>query len=186
MKALVAYKSKHGFTKGIADHIADTMRKDGVDAVAEDADKVKNPAEYDAFVIGSAVFYGKWMKEAREFVENHQSVLSRRPVWLFSSGPTGKATTDKRGRDLREASVPNDIANFKSLICPRDHHVFYGGFDGSQHGLGIRILRKSATIREAMQEGDYRNWPEIEEWASGIARDLGNRRDQPNRTLSLP
>lgn len=130
------------------------------------------PKDYDAFVIGSAVFFGKWMNEAHEFVTRNRELLVNRPVWLFSSGPTGTSTTDKNGRDLREASIPYDIAEFKRIINPRDHHVFYGGFDARQHGLGIRILRRSETIRKAMQEGDFRNWNEIEAWATGIAHEL--------------
>jgi menaquinone-dependent protoporphyrinogen oxidase len=172
MKAVVVYASNYGFTKGIADFIADTIRRNGVEAVAQEAGKLKTITDHDAFVIGSAVFYGKWMKEAREFVTRNQTMLATRPVWLFSSGPTGTKTQDKKGRDLIETSVPRDIEEIKRIINPRDHHVFYGGFDANKHGLGIRILRKSATIREAMQEGDFRDWKEIETWATNIAQEL--------------
>jgi menaquinone-dependent protoporphyrinogen oxidase len=180
MKVLVAYASKYGFTKGIGEFVADKMRENGVNASAEQVDKISHPEDYDAFVIGSAVFFGKWMREAREFVTKNQQLLAEKPVWLFSSGPTGTSKTDKKGRDLLETSIPYEIAGFKRIINPRDHHVFYGGFKVSQHGLGIHLLAKSATVREAMQEGDFRDWNEIGSWATGIAKELGSSQRGPD------
>jgi menaquinone-dependent protoporphyrinogen oxidase len=173
VKALVVYASKHGFTKGIAEFIADKIRQNGVETVAQEADQVKTLADYDAFVIGSAVFMGKWMKEAREFVTHNQSELARRPVWLFSSGPVGTEVKDKKGRDIVEASVPKDIAEFKKIINPRDHHVFYGGVDSKKLGIGGWFIRRLPAADKALVEGDFRNWNEIEAWANSIARQLG-------------
>ena len=36
-------------------------------------------------VIGSAIYMGRWLKTAREFVSEHVAELSAVPVWLFSS-----------------------------------------------------------------------------------------------------
>ena len=40
-------------------------------------------------MLASAVYTGHWLKEAREFSSRLAPVLATRPVWLFSSGPTG-------------------------------------------------------------------------------------------------
>jgi menaquinone-dependent protoporphyrinogen oxidase len=169
------YASKHGFTKGIAEFIADKIRRNGVETVAQEADQVKTLADYDAFVIGSAVFMGKWMKEAHEFVTHNQTELAKRSVWLFSSGPVGTETKTKDGKDMLEASVPKDIEEFKKIINPRDHHVFYGGLDSHKLGLGGWIVRRLPAAQKALVEGDFRNWNEIEAWATGIARQLGTQ-----------
>jgi menaquinone-dependent protoporphyrinogen oxidase len=176
MKVIVVYASKSGFTRGIAEFLADKIRQNGIPADVKEADKVENPQDYDGFVIGSAVYMAHWMKEAREFVKQNSALLTNRPVWLFSSGPVGKETTDKHGNDLRETSVPKDIVEFKKIINPRDHHVFYGGLDGSRLtgtiALGYKMARMSKSAREAMPEGDFRDWNEIEAWATTIAREL--------------
>ncbi len=173
MKVAVVYASKHGFTKGIAECIRDKITGSGIQADLLDAQKVQKPGEYDAFIIGSAVYMGKWMKPAREFIQHNQQQLSHHPVWLFSSGPTGKETVDKKGRDLREASIPNDIADFKKIISPRDHHVFYGGYDSSNDsGISAWFVRRLPESTRENFEGDYRNWPEISEWATNIAKEL--------------
>ena len=47
---------------------------------------VRNSESFDAFVVGSALYIGHWMKEAKEFAKRNRAILSNRPVWLFSSG----------------------------------------------------------------------------------------------------
>jgi menaquinone-dependent protoporphyrinogen IX oxidase len=48
-------------------------------------------AMFDAVVLGSGVYMGSWMPEAREFVEKKKTLASM-PVWLFSSGPSARTT----------------------------------------------------------------------------------------------
>ena len=89
MTILVAYASKHGSTQGIAERIAEKLRQLGKEAEARPVEEVSDPGSYEAFVIGSAIYYGSWLKEATEWVHHHQAVLAQHPVWLFSSGPLG-------------------------------------------------------------------------------------------------
>jgi menaquinone-dependent protoporphyrinogen oxidase len=93
MKVLVAFASKHGSTKGIADFIGATLRQKGLDVDVLETSQVQNIQSYDAFVLGSALFIGHWMKEAKQFALKNSAILSTRPVWLFSSGPTGTSPT---------------------------------------------------------------------------------------------
>src|SRR5688500_11899198 len=99
MSVLVDHATKHHATPQIAERIAETLRASGLDAVAQPMKSVDDLAGYDAFVLGSAVYFGSWLKEATAFVRRHQAILADRPVWLFSSGPLGTATTDATGRD---------------------------------------------------------------------------------------
>ena len=39
-------------------------------------------------------------------------------------------------------------------------------------GLTGRMLRKMPAARDAIQEGDFRDWEEIDRWAHGIGREL--------------
>lgn len=178
MNVLVAYASRHGATQGIAERIAETLRNAGLDAEARPAAVVKNVDEYDAFVIGSAAYMFHWLKDAAQLVRRNRAALARKPVWLFSSGPVGTSEIDAKGRNQREASVPKEIPEFSVALNPRDHHVFFGAFerDREPKGLADRISERFASmmpaIREAMPYGDFRDWPEIEAWAVGIAREL--------------
>lgn len=161
MRVLVAYASKHGATEGIAEHIAATLRQHGSSAVARRADEVEDAATYDALVVGSAVYYGSWLKEAAEFVRGSRAVLAERPTWLFSSGPLGEHVKD-------DEEQPKEVAEFREAISPRDHRTFLGALDRSRLAFPERMVAKAVRA----PEGDFRDWADIGAWAQDIARKL--------------
>lgn len=170
MKVLVAYESKYGATAGIAERIAETLRKDGLDVDLMKAREVHELRSYDAFVVGSAVYYGAWMKEAIDFVKREAATLGARPLWLFSSGPTGAETTDKQGRDIREVFLPKTISELP--VTPRDHRVFYGAFDPKNIGGIVGVLLNKLPSSAGTIAGDYRDWTDIASWSDKIAGEL--------------
>ena len=185
MKVLVAYASKYGSTKGIAEFIGEKLQLRGIHADVQEVGAVDDSGVYDAFVIGSAAYMQHWLKEAKQFVSQNRSVLRSRPVWLFSSGPVGKEAKDPKGRDYKEISVPKEIDEFREMINPRDHRVFFGVLDPSRLtgpiAFGYKMVRLSKSAREVLPEGDFRDWNEIEAWATGIAQELETERpDLPN------
>jgi len=175
MRVLVAYASKAGSTKGIAEFIGERLRERGMPTDVCDVSSVQRPEDYDAFIVGSAVYMFHWVKEAKQFVLKNRATLEGRPVWLFSSGPVGLQKTNSKGQDLTDVSVsgPKEIDELKEAAKPRDHHVFFGALDGDKlggaMGLTYRFMRRSKAIRESMPDGDYRDWKEIESWTNGIA-----------------
>jgi menaquinone-dependent protoporphyrinogen oxidase len=89
-QVLVAYATKYGATSEIAEKIGQMLRQEGLTTDVLPADRVNGLASYWAVVLGSAVYIGRWRKEAVKFLENNEAALAGRPVWLFSSGPTGE------------------------------------------------------------------------------------------------
>jgi menaquinone-dependent protoporphyrinogen oxidase len=87
MNVVVVNASRYGSTKGIAEFITGRLREHGLDAEARSVDANPDPGAYDAVVLGSAVFLGRWMKETAEFAERNRAALASLPVLLFSSGP---------------------------------------------------------------------------------------------------
>jgi menaquinone-dependent protoporphyrinogen oxidase len=161
MAVLVAYASKHGSTQGIAERIAEKLRQLGKEAEARPVDAVKNPGGYEALVIGSAIYYGSWLKEATEWVHRNQAILAQRPVWLFSVGPLGTDFMDIEQQ-------PKEKAEFQETIRPRDERTFFGVLDLSRLSFTERMMAKALRA----PEGDFRDWEAIEAWAASIARDL--------------
>ena len=161
MTVLIAYASKHGSTQGIAERIAEKLRQLGKEAEARPVDAVENPGSYEALVIGCAVYYGSWLKEATEWVRRNRAVLAERPVWLFSSGPLGTEVSDAEQQ-------PKEMAEFQQAIGSRDQRIFFGALDPSRLSFAERMMVKAVRA----PEGDFRNWEAIEAWAASIARDL--------------
>jgi menaquinone-dependent protoporphyrinogen oxidase len=161
MTILVTYASKHGSTEEIAERITATLRRAGMEADLKPVETVRDIEPYAAVVLGSAIYYGSWLKEAREFVHRNEAALAARPVWLFSSGPLGVEVKDAE-------TQPKELAEFHETVKPRDPRVFFGALDYSQLSFMERMVVKG--VRAA--EGDFRDWAAIEEWAESIAHAL--------------
>ena len=148
MRILVAHASKHGATSAIAERIGVICSRAGHDVTVRsvtDAD----PAGFDAFVVGSAMYLGHWLKSATAFIRQHQETLADRPVWLFSSGPIGEAKVDQEGTDLREVTAPQELPDLLASVQPREHRVFFGSLDPKHLTLPERALRKLPAGRDA-------------------------------------
>jgi menaquinone-dependent protoporphyrinogen oxidase len=172
MRILVAYASKHGATKGIAERIAFKLGEAGHEADVRPVAAAGALDGYGAFVIGSAAYFGHWQKETTEFVRRNRAVLAGRPLWLFSSGPLGTEAVDAQGQDVRVAAEPKEIAEVKEAIQPRDHRVFFGALEPRRLEFCERLIRVLPAGRTLLPEGDFRDWQEIEAWATSIAREL--------------
>src|SRR6266705_705950 len=159
MAVLVAYASKHGSTQGIAEHITEKLRQLGKEVEVKPLDTVEDLGSYEAFVIGSAIYYGSWLKEATEWVHHKQAVLAGHPVWLFSVGPLGTEVQDAEQQ-------PKEMAEFQQAIRPREQRIFFGALDHSRLSFAERVMVKAVRA----PEGDFRDWQAIDAWAASIAR----------------
>ncbi len=161
MKVLVTAASKHGGTAAIAEAIGQVLRDAGLKAESKPIDSVTSVVEYDAVVVGSAVYVGRWLPVATGFVAAHAADLSRRPVWLFSSGPIGAPKAKPIGD-------PEGIPELVEQTNARAHRTFKGRIDGSLLSFGEKLVVKAVRA----PEGDYREWAAIQSWAKGIGDQL--------------
>ena len=171
MPVLVAYASKYEGTRGIAERIAETLSASGLDATARSVNTVTDLGEYDAFVLGSAVYIGSWMKEALSFARQYQQALASRPVWLFSSGPLG-ASGDTQVHAVPESAVPKQIPELKEMLGAREHRVFFGVSDHTHFDLRDKVIYAVPGGKKLLTDGDFRDWAEIDTWAAEIAHAL--------------
>jgi menaquinone-dependent protoporphyrinogen oxidase len=162
-KVLVAYATKHGSTRGIAERIGRRLESHALEVDVLDVDGVADVAAYDAFVLGSAVYIGSWRKEAVRFARKHAAAMAARPSWLFSSGPLAEPGVEQ----------PKQMAELSAALKPRDNKVFPGALDGSTLSLPERLVISAVQAQtEHQMAGDFRDWDEIDAWADGIAKAL--------------
>jgi len=162
MRVLVTYATRHASTAEIAEAIGHVLSAEADADIIEvlPVQDVDNVEDYDAVLLGSAIYDGRWLKPARQFVHANTKQLASRPVWLFSSGPIG------------EPPVPNtDVGEVNALaerIQARGHQLFAG-----QLRLAELQLAERTTMRQVHGvEGDYRDWNSIRAWASEVAESL--------------
>jgi menaquinone-dependent protoporphyrinogen oxidase len=166
-RILIAYATKYGATAEIATRIGDVLREAGLSAEVLPVNRVGDLAPYQAVVLGSAVYIGQWRKEAARFLKANEKALSQRPVWLFSSGPTGEGDPVQLGNGWR---LPKALEPVADRIHARDVAVFYGALDpGKLSGLERWMIKNVKA-----PSGDFRDWEAIGAWAGTIAATLKN------------
>jgi menaquinone-dependent protoporphyrinogen oxidase len=157
MKILVTSASRHGSTEEIGAFIAARLRERGLDADAVPLDEVDGLLGYDAVVLGSAVYVGSWMKEAKAFVKTKRGHLASMPVWLFSSGPTDPTGEHGLSDEARD--------ELEQAIHPHEHAVFFGAIDLERLGF----IEKRVVKAVKAPVGDFRDWNAIGAFADRIA-----------------
>ncbi len=161
-QVLVAYGTKHGATAEIAERIGEVLRQAGLAADVVAAQNVTDVSRYQAVVLGSGVYAGQWVKAAVSFLEANEKALTERPVWLFSSGPTGEGDAVELLKGWR---YPTNLQPLVDRIHARDMAVFHGVIDPKK----ISLFEKGIVRMVKAPTGDFRKWEVIEAWATAIA-----------------
>jgi menaquinone-dependent protoporphyrinogen oxidase len=157
---LVCAASRYGATAEIAGAVATTLDDAGLGVTVCDPSLVSTLEGYDAVVIGSAVYAGRWLTSAKELVARLAGELRERPVWLFSSGPLGDP--------LKPEGEPVDAEPMVAATRARDHRVFAGRLDRSR----LSLPERAVVVALRAPEGDFRDWDEVRSWAADIAATL--------------
>lgn len=161
-RVLVAVASKHGATAAIAREIADVLRRElpGSEVEVRDAADPGEMSRFDAVLVGSAVYVGRWLPAARHLVESLRATLPNVSLWMFSSGPLGKPP------------VPvDDLAGVTRLAAAagaQGHQVFSGLLDLTE----LRWTERLAVRAVHAPAGDFRDHDAIRAWAHEVAIDL--------------
>ena len=164
-RVLVAYGTKYGATAGIAEKIGQVLREAGLTVDVTPAGQAGDPAVYQAVVLGSAVYIGRWRKDAAKFLRDNEKALAERPVWLFNSGPLGEGDAAEQAGDL---GFPKGLRPIADRIKVRDIAVFHGAVDLQKLNPLERWMFKN--VKSPI--GDFRDWNAIAAWAAAIAAEL--------------
>jgi menaquinone-dependent protoporphyrinogen oxidase len=154
-RILVAYATKLGSTREIADAIGTSLRAAGHDADVRPVNDVMGVEDYRAVILGSALYAAHWQRDANRFVHRHATALRGRRLWAFSSGPL-----DAR---LAAQDLPM-TANAAELLAelPLLGHRTFGGRLAADAPVDPQVLATHPI-------GDFRDWDRIGRWAREIA-----------------
>jgi menaquinone-dependent protoporphyrinogen oxidase len=162
IQVLVAYATKHGATAEIAEMIGQVLRQAGLATDVLPADRVGDVTPYKAVVLGSAVYIGRWQKQAAKFLKANEKALAERPVWLFSSGPSGEGDPVELTNGWR---FPKALQPLADRIRSRDIVLFHGHVNVDK----LNFIERSMIKNVKAPVGDFRDWETITSWATAIA-----------------
>lgn len=160
-RVLVVVASKHGSTHEIAEKISAVLHKEGYLVHVFQATKAPKPSKFDAAIIGSSIYAGNWLKEAKDYIYRYKNEFASLPVWLFSSGPVGD-------KPQPESNQIMHLDEYRTITNCVEHKIFTGKIDADKLNVAERLMVRTFKI----PYGDYRNWDEISAWATNIARAL--------------
>jgi menaquinone-dependent protoporphyrinogen oxidase len=164
-RVLVAFATKYGATAEIAEKIGEVLQQAGLEADVLPAERATDLSAYQAVILGSAVYIGRWRKEAVKFLQANEQTLAEKPVWLFSSGPTGEGDPVELLQGWR---FPGKLQPIVDRIQPRDIAVFHGAVDVNK----LNFIQKWMLKNVKAPVGDFRDWEAITSWARAIADEL--------------
>jgi menaquinone-dependent protoporphyrinogen oxidase len=169
MKALVVYGSKLGGTEGLAEMIGKALTDHQWQVtVRSAAEKKSDVNDYDAVVVGGALYAGRWHKDARRFVSREKKALRNTNVWMFSSGPLGEPAESAS----RIPPVPQ-VERLMADVGARSHSTFGGRLTPDVTGFPASAMAKKLS-------GDWRDEAQARAWAEEITVEFG-RADGPRQ-----
>lgn len=155
-RVLIVHSSKMGGTKEIAERVGGVLGHNGFEVVIEPARHMATPHDFDAVVVGAALYSNRWPRPARRYVARFGGKLRAKPTWFFSSGP------------LDDSAGTGDIPPTRQVAklmrragCAR-HRTFGGRLPEDAKGFPAAAMAKQRA-------GDWRDWNLIEGWAAEIA-----------------
>jgi len=125
---LVAYATKRGSTREVAEAVGATLRERGFQVEVEPARKVKDGGRYDAVVVGGALYRGRWHRDARRLLKRRRKEFASKPVAVFGMGPrrSEEIAFDRAGQQLQHALAK--MPEFEPLSIG-----VFGGVDKDKH-----------------------------------------------------
>jgi menaquinone-dependent protoporphyrinogen oxidase len=113
----------------------------------------------DAVVLGSAIYFGHWMRAAARAL----AYLRDAPLfdlWLFSTGPVSDIETE----NAQVVSADEMVTSGQAV----EHKVFGGRLATSR----LTWVERAAVKAVHAIPGDHRDWDEVDAWAHHIAEQL--------------
>jgi menaquinone-dependent protoporphyrinogen oxidase len=166
---LVAYGTRYGSTREVAEAVAATLAELGVAADTRTAREVGSLDGYDAVVLGTPLYLGALHKDVRALLESRQEVLADVPLAVFALGPIKAEDGLDGSREqlftaLAKAQAPTPVAT----------GVFVGAYDPARLGFKDKLIAAlPASPLHGEPAHDDRDWPAIRAWARELPALMG-------------
>lgn len=161
---MVGYATRYGSTAEIADTIAEELRALGYIVDCIPLPMARDELErYKAVILGSPLYMGKWLAEAREYVSRERVALGRMPVAVFSVGYTFR----DQSPSVIQAGC-DALSDITTFIPIRDHAFFPGKVDLEKVSPADRAILSLAKVTP----GDFRNEEMVRAYARRLPQTL--------------
>jgi menaquinone-dependent protoporphyrinogen oxidase len=173
-KILIAYGTTEGQTARIADHIAEVIRKHGLEAQAQHLERSKDVSldSYEAVIVGGSIHMGKHQDEVADFVRANRPALERLPSAFFSVSLAAHG-------DMENAEAY--VANFQQQTGwhPTKVGLFSGALLYRKYGFLKRYMMRrivrdkpGGLSADTSRDHVYTDWDQVQRFADDFLERL--------------
>lgn len=159
-RVLIAYASRLGSTREIAQAIAQVLTQRGASVDVRAVDEVEQIEGYQAVMVGSPIREQQWLPEARRFVETHREALRQVPLVYFAVSGLMSQPTPEHFHEVYEY-----LAEVRDMVEPLEVGIFAGLLDYDR----LDPAQMTKVLSKGLPEGDFRRWQDIRAWAEDVA-----------------
>jgi len=168
-EVLVAYGTRYGSTKEVAETVAATLKEQGLEVEVKPAREVRSLDGYGAVVLGTPLYMGALHKDVRALLGRNKEALEHMPFALFALGPI-KADD---GVDGSREQLFTALAKL-TLPTPVATAVFVGAYDPARLGFKDKMIAAlPASPLHGETAHDERDLETIRGWARTLPAELG-------------
>jgi menaquinone-dependent protoporphyrinogen oxidase len=157
---LLAYATRFGSTQEVAEAVAASLREAGLKVDLQLMKQVESLDQYEAVVLGTAIYNTKWHADAHQFLGRHQAALMQRPVAIFTLGPLSSSAAAMRNS---RRQLDKELAKY-SWLKQVALEIFAGKYDPTKPGMSF--------FQRLVPARDYRDWEAIRAWATALPAQL--------------
>jgi menaquinone-dependent protoporphyrinogen oxidase len=156
---LLAYATRFGSTQEVAEAIAAVLREAELEVDIQPMQEVRTLDDYDAVVLGAAVYNARWHADAHLFLSQHQEGLMQRPVAIFALGPVSPSSAAMQNS---RRQLDKELKKY-AWLKPVALEMFVGKMDPTKLGFFERLVTPAS---------DHRDWNAIRAWANTLPAQL--------------
>ena len=164
MRVLVTYGSTRGGTQELAEMVGTDLRAEGLTVDVVPPGKVRHINDYDAVIVGGALYASRWHRQSRRFVRRHTRELRQHPTYFFSSGPLDDSASHTAIQPVK------GVQALMQRVNARDHTTFGGRLAPDAKGYPASVMAKKRA-------GDWRDPAQVRTWTHSIATQLSHDED---------
>lgn len=183
-RVLIAYNTKNGGSVDVGLKMREILMENGYVADLRYIPNILNAdiSDYDAYIVGGAVYWSMLMRETREFLSNNLDTFKQKPTALFMV--CGKMCNEfapklQGGEEKwRRLSLDYLEPMFSQMPGLKPNLVDIGTFAGNiffkYMNLPEFILMGLQMFRTGLRQGNYVNLEKVSQWTRKIASDFQN------------
>ena len=163
-KVLIAYDSKHGSTALVVRQIAGVLCDCNYQVDISRGRAVEDLSPYDAVVVGSPIYWAKFLPGTQKFLKQNEQTLAGMPVALFILSTNADEETGLVKEETKTFFVDKELEKVPSIEFRGDIGLFGGAF----------TLRKLFPVEalsmklSGYDDMNYRNEAVVSAWAQNL------------------